>query len=100
MNKNYIITIGIGKYENPAINQLAPACQNDCEGIKRALADYGFESLKYPFFRSKNSIPGAPLEEKEAHLIDEEATLDNIKKLFENLSRHPEFKRTGNGPAN
>ncbi|MBC7934518.1 MAG: caspase family protein [Rhizobacter sp.] len=92
MKKNYIITIGIGKYKNKNIDQLSPCCENDSNKLIAALKDYGFESLKYTYFSEKENAGKADLQEKDTHLLNEEATLENIERLFRNLSYHEDFK--------
>jgi hypothetical protein len=79
MSQNYFIAIGIGQYTNGP-QSLGESCKNDCRHVVNALTDYGFTSLKT--------------------LLDEDATLANIRSLFDNLRDDPAFNKKSADPPN
>lgn len=98
MSQNYFITIGIGQYANgPA--SLGASCSNDCAEMAKVLINYGFLPLRYQYFTDPAN-PKPDLEERDAILLDGDATLKNITNLFEKLRLHPAFKKQSPDPPN
>lgn len=78
--KNYLITIGIDKYENENIPRLDPCCARDCDELEKVLHEqYDFTVLH--------------------SLRNDEAKKEDITKVFEDLRDYPQFKRTDKEPA-
>jgi len=85
--KNYFITIGIDQYQHPAIASLGDCCKNDCLQLSALLQqDYSFEPVE-----GRYDDTGVRIDNSHQVLFNEEATLNNIKQLFEYLSYHPDF---------
>lgn len=92
---NYLICIGIGKYEMKELNTLGDTCKYDCEDLRSVLeSDFDFEPVKGVYDWRGNKI-----NDDEQHLIDEKATKGNIENLFANLAYHPDFRNKPGLPA-
>ncbi|RYZ55200.1 MAG: caspase family protein [Sphingobacteriales bacterium] len=90
--KNFIICVGIGEYENPALS-LGPCCKNDCEEVAKVLIeDYDFE-VPSDFYKKKGVLE----KEGRLELFDADATLPAIRSLFANLSYHDLFRKAEEG---
>lgn len=86
---NYIIAIGIDRYEHPDLENFA-CCVRDCTTVIRILkSDYGFRTIDRTY-HNRDDKEGT---EQENVLYDSGATIQNIRDLFKNLRYHPDFSR-------
>jgi len=84
--RNFIIAIGIDKYKHPDIPSLGNCCENDCRALIDVLTqDYSFETVSKRYDRHNVAT------DKEMLLLNEEASLDSLKSVFDNLRYHPDF---------
>jgi hypothetical protein len=94
VHKNFIICIGVSKYQEPAFNTLGDSCKHDCEDLINILqSDFSFEPVKGYYDSNANKQ-----NDNEQVLYNEEATKENIRLLFEHLAYHPDFCVDKNQP--
>ena len=87
--KNHIITIGIDRYEHTDLENFA-CCVNDCKTLTRILKEeYNFLTIGRTYYSREDKVG----KEQENVLYNSDATVENIRALFENLRYHPDFSR-------